>query len=179
MNRIRPNPSLVQVGLTTIIVIVIMTYLIISLNTGDLLWFVPNFDGLPTRILVHCYGQDVIINAGDPSYEAVNMAVNSSLSGSKRWDQLSLSDNTQAEYQTSPIMMVMELSYNPPARIHSYYKFYKNIDTLIIPLDGRHASTNTVFGLLQGNIDAGSFHVTTIKPILDALEQEGLCSKQQ
>jgi hypothetical protein len=178
MDRARTEPSLLQILVIAIIAVVLLAFLIISLNTGDLLWFLPNFDGLPARILVHCYGQDMIVNAGDPSYQAVNEAVNSSLSGSKRWDSLSMSDITYAEYQTSPNMMVMELPYDPPARIHSFYRFFKNFDTLIIPLDGRHAATNAVFGLMMGNIEAGSMHVATTQPILDVLEREGLCSKK-
>lgn len=129
-------------------------------------------------MLVHCYGHDVVINPGDSSYQVVNEAVNSTLSGSKRWDQLSLSDVTYAEYQTSPNMMVMELSYDPPARIHSFYMFFKNVDTMIIPLDGRHASINTVFGRLRGYNEAGSLHVATSQPILDALEREDICRKE-
>jgi hypothetical protein len=177
MDRARPNPSLLQVGAIAIIGVGLMAFLIISFNTGDLLWFLPGFDGIPAGILVNCYGQDVVVNAGDSSFQAVNEAVNSTLSGTKRWDQLSLSDATYAEYQTSPDMMVMELTYDPPVGLHSFYKFFKNVDTMIIPLDGRHAQTNAVFGLLRGNIEAGSLHVPTMQPILDALEREEICQK--
>jgi hypothetical protein len=178
MDRVRPNPSLLQLLVIAIIGVGLLVFLIIAFNTGDLLWFMPGFEGIPASIQVNCYGQDVVINPGDPSYQAVNEAVNSTLSGSKRWDELSLSDVTQTEYQTSPDAMVIELSYDPPARIHSSYKFFKNFDTLLIPLDGRHASTNTLFGLQRGYIEAGSLHFSTMQPILDALEQESICSKK-
>lgn len=175
MDQARPNPSLLQAGIIALIAVVVVAFLIISLNTGDLLWFVPTFDGRPTSMLVHCYGQEVVINAGDPSYQPVNEAVNEALSGSKRWDSLSMSDSTYAEYQTNPTMLVIELMYSPPTRIHSFYKFYKNVDTIVIPLDGRHASTNAVFGYHLGNMIAGSLHVDSMEPILNALAEEGIC----
>jgi hypothetical protein len=147
------------------------------MNTGDILWFWPIFNGNPHRIVVHCYGEDMVIEPGEASFEPVNSAVNDSLSGTKRWDSLSMSDNTYADYQTSSVMMVLELGYNPPTRIHSYYKFFKNIDTIIIPLDGRHASANTVFGRLRGNTLAGSFHVDSITNIVTTLGEHELCQK--
>jgi hypothetical protein len=178
MDTPRPKASLLQAAIIAIVAIAMLAYLVISLNTGDLQWFLTGFDGLPVSIMVHCYGQDVVVNAGDPSYQAVNQAVNSSLSGSKRWDQLSISDVTYAEYQTSPDSMVIELFYDPPVRIHSFYKFFKNVNTLVIPLDGRHASSNAVFGYLRDYMIPGSLHVDSMQPIVDVLAQEGLCSKR-
>lgn len=176
MNRIRPNPSLLQAAVIAIVAFALLAYLVIALNTGDLQWFLPGFEEMPASILVHCYGQDLVVNPGDASYQVVNEAVNSTISGTKRWDQLSMSDETYEEYKTTSIMMVIELSYNPPVRIHSFYKFFKNVDTLIIPLDGRHASTNTIFGRLREYMIPGSMHVDSMQPILDALAQEGICS---
>jgi hypothetical protein len=178
MDRARTTPSLLQVAVIAIVGVALLAFLVISFNTGDLLWFLPTFNGLPANMVVHCYGQDVVIEAGNPSYQAVNEAVNSSLSGSKRWDSLSMSDITYEEYQTSPSVMVIELRYDPPTRIHSIYKFYKNVDTIVIPLDGRHASTNAVFGHLRGYMIAGSLHVDSMEPIVNALAEEGICQIQ-
>lgn len=178
MDRARTTPSLLQLAIIAIVGVALLAFLVISMNTGDLLWFLPTFSGVPANMVVHCYEQDVEIGAGDPSYQAVNEAVNSSLSGSKRWDSLSMSDITYDEYQTSPNVMVIELRYDPPARIHSSYKFYKNVDTIVIPLDGRHASTNAVFGRLRGNMIAGSLHVDSMESIMNALAAEGICQIQ-
>lgn len=178
MDRARTTPSLLEGAIIAIVGVALLAFLVISLNTGDLLWFLPTFNGLPAKMVVHCYGQDVEIGAGDPLYQAVNEAVNSALTGSKRWDSLSMSDLTYEEYQTSPSMMVIELRYDPPTRIHSLYKFYKNIDTIVIPLDGRHASTNAVFGQLRGNMIAGSLHVDSMEPIVNTLAEEGICREQ-
>jgi len=92
----------------------------------------------------------VQVTPGQPAFEAVTNAVNTSLTGSKRWDQASMSDETYQEYQTSPSVMVLELHYDPSVTVHSQYAFFKDVNWLIIPLDGRHASTNAVFGITRG-----------------------------
>ncbi len=148
------------------------------MNTGDLLWFWPVFNQVPVGMLVHCYGKDVEVKPGQPAFEAVTKAVNTSLTGSKRWDDTSMSEVTYQEYKTSPDMMVIELHYDPPATIHSWYAFFKSVNWLVIPLDGRHAATNAVFGLEGSFIDPGSYHVNTTAPIVEALKQQGICSKR-
>ncbi len=141
------------------------------------MWFWPNFNEVPTEIIVHCYGTDIQVKPGQPAFEVVNKAVNTSLSGSKRWDGLSMSDETYQEYQTSPAVMVVELSYDPPVRIHSQYANFKAVTKLVIPLDGRHAVTNPVFGRLGRFPNAGSYHVKITEPIIVALQEQGICAK--
>jgi hypothetical protein len=154
-----------------------MLFLITAMNTGDVLWFWPGFKEVPVDIIVHCYGTDVEITPGRPAFEVVNEAVNRSLTGVKRWDDTSMSDETYQEYQTSPTMMVIELIYDPPVTIHSQYAFFKDVNRLVIPLDGRHASTNAVFGRTSGFTNSGSYHVNSMAPIVTALQEQGICSK--
>jgi hypothetical protein len=175
MQRERPKTSLLQVVIIAAVIFSAIVFFVIVINTGDLLWFVPSFNGLPAQIVVHCYGQDVTVNPGDAAFERLNEAVNQSLSGSKRWDSLSLSEATYQEYQDSPTMLVVELSYDPVVRIHSFYKFFKNVDTIIIPLDGRHASSNSIFGRVRELSVAGSFHVESLQLVTTALGEQGIC----
>jgi hypothetical protein len=154
-----------------------LLFMVTAMNTGDLLWFWPVFKEVPVDITVHCYGKDVQVNPGQPAFEVVNGAVNSSLTGVKRWDDLSMSNVTYQEYQTSPTMMVIELSYDPPARIHSQYAFFKNVNKLIIPLDGRHALANPIFGRTGEFTNSGSYHVKSTAPIVTALQEQGICTK--
>jgi hypothetical protein len=171
------SPSALKAGLFGLGIFAVMYFLIIAMNTRDLLWFWPVFEEVPVEIVIHCYGADVQIAPGQPAYQLVNNAVNTSLSGSKRWDGLGMSDETYQEYQTSPTMMVIELSYDPPARIHSQYAFFKNVNKLIIPLDGRHALANPVFGRTGENTNSGSYHVKSTAPIMTALQEQGICTK--
>jgi hypothetical protein len=178
MPEAKPHtPSLLKAGLLGIGIFAGLLFMITAMNTGDLMWFWPNFAEVPVEIVVHCYGTDVRVKPGDPAFETVNEAVNTSLSGSKRWDGLSMSDETYQEYQTSPAVMVVELSYDPPVRIHSQYAYFKSVNKLIVPLDGRHVSTNPVFGRTRDFTNSGSYHVKSIEPIVVALQEQGICTK--
>jgi hypothetical protein len=171
------SPSLLRAGIAGLVIFGLLFFVVIAMNTGDLLWFWPIFKEIPVGILVHCYGTDVEIKPGQPAFQAVTEAVNTSLTGSKRWDDLSMSDVTYQEYQTSPTMMVVELSYDPPVTIHSMVAFFKDVNKLVIPLDGRHALTNAIFGLERGFTDPGSYHVKSTAPIITALQEQGVCAK--
>lgn len=158
-----------------VLILVPLIYLIIALNTGDLLWASPVFGYQPQAIVIHCFGEDVDLEPDTTEFEKVNELVNQSLSGRKRWDSLTISDATYQDYQTHPQMMVVELFYSQPIRVHSRYKFYSNLTELILPLIGRHAQTNAVFGRRGNFPEAGSFHVNTLEPIKDYLAVSGLC----
>lgn len=154
-----------------------LIYLLIAINTGDLLWISPVFNYQPQFIVVHCFGEDKFLEAGTPDFSALTEVVNQSLTGRKRWDSLSLSNETYLDYQSHPQMMVVELSYSNPIRVHSRYKFFSNVDRIIIPLVGRHAETHAVFGRRANFSTAGSFHVETTTPIIDHLDEHNICSE--
>ncbi len=170
-------PSLLRLLGVIALVLLLSIYGLISLDTGDLLWFWPKFDTQPTGMLIHCYGQDIALQPDTVAFSRIAALVNQGLSGAKRWDPLSLSDATYQEYRTSPRMMTLELYYEPPMRIHSQYKFFSDIDTLVVPLDGRHARYKVVFGRTRGITGPGSFSLATVPLIAGYLEQEGLCVK--
>jgi hypothetical protein len=169
------SPSLLQMAAITLPTLAVVVFLVIAFNTGDLLWFWPTFEEVPAGMRVYCYGEAVEIRPGDPAFAPVNTAINQVVSGSKRWDELSLSDATYAEYHTSDQVVVLEAYYDPPVRIHSYYKFMKNIDTIVIPLVGRHSQYHTLFGRLGEFTAAGSFHFDSMAPIEEAVRAQGLC----
>ena len=170
------SPSLLPAALIGLVIFAGLYFLIVALNTGDLLWLSPVFEEVPVGMVVHCYGEDKEINPGDPAFQPVNEAVNQTLTGFKRWDDLTMSEATYQEYQTNATFMVLELFYDPPARIHSSYKFYKFVDTLIIPLDGRHAQYNSIFGRRGEYTNAGSFHVGSMELIVTVLAEQDICS---
>ena len=171
------SPSLLKAGISGVVIFGLIIFAVIAMNTGDLLWFYPVFKEVPVGIIVHCYGTDVEVKPGKPAFELVNNAVNTSLTGSKRWDDTSMSDVTYQEYQASPTMMVIELRYDPPATIHSQYAFFKDVNWLIIPLDGRLAATNAVFARTGDFTNSGSYHVKSTAAIVTALQEQGICTK--
>lgn len=171
----RHTPSILGLILVVIPTMVIAFYVIVSLTTGDWLWFNPAFAETPRAIFVHCYGKTIEIEPGSYHFGAVTKIVNKALSGRKRWDSLSLSTATYQDYQTHPKMAALELFYQEPVRIHTSYKFFSGVDNLVIPLDGRHAETYAVFGLNRGVPTAGSLHIETTKPIQEYLRNQKIC----
>jgi len=171
----RKSPSILSLILIVVIFLIIIGYLVISFGTGDFLWWNPKFSENPSAVVLHCYGQTININPGSYHFGALTDIVNESLSGRKRWDSLSLSEETYQEYQSNPNSMTIELFYNEPIRVHSNYKFFSSVDNIIIPLDGRHASYNTIFGQNQGVPVGGSLHIESIQPIGDYLKNQDLC----
>lgn len=159
-----------------VLVLVPLIYGIIALNTGDWLWISPVFDYQPSAITVYCFGEKVAIAAGSDHFSELAAIINQTLSGRKRWDSLTMSDETYREYQTDPDMMVVELAYPAPIRVHSRYKYFSNVDKIIIPLIGRHAQTNAIFGRRFDFPAAGSFHVGTTAPIKEYLIENALCT---
>jgi hypothetical protein len=180
MNQVKPaSPSLLKAGLSGVVIFGVIVFAVIAMNTGDLLWFWPVFNQVPVEITLNCYGTQVTVKPGQPAYQAVTDAVNSSLTGNKRWDDLSLSESTYQEYQTSSDVMVLKLQYDPPATIHSTYAFFKAVNWLIFPLDGRHSSANTVFGMEGKFISPGSYHVKDTALIVTTLKEQGVCTKHE
>jgi len=174
----RPSsPSLLKAGISGLVIIGLLLFVVVAMNTRDFLWFWPVFKEIPVEIVVHCYGTDVEIKPGEPAFEAVTSAVNTSLTGSKRWDETNMSDVTYLEYQTSPDVMVIELHYDPPATVHSQYAYFKTVNWLIVPLVGRFSNVNSIFGRTGNFTNSGSYHVESTEPIITALQDQGVCSK--
>lgn len=169
-------PSLLSIALIGIVSVVVIAYGVISLNTGDWLWFWPKFDSRPDQITLHCYGNDVVVDPYSKGFSDITRLVNASLSGEKRWDPLSLSEATYADYQTHPKMMTLELHYAEDVRVHTGTIYFSNVNTLIIPLDGRHAQVGAVFGRTDaGDPAAGSLIVDNTSVIAKQLSAAGLC----
>ena len=170
------QPSLTNLFGTVLIFIIVAAYGFVSLNTEDALWFWPKFEAIPQEIVVFCYGDERIIEPGSSQFSELTALTNESVSGRKNWDSLSISDDTYTYYQTSPVVMVLELRYQYPVRIHSIYKYFSNVEALVIPLEGRHSKTNAVFGRTGEEFTAGSLHVQNTGALMDYLSSQGICT---
>lgn len=172
----RSDPSIMKLVIIVVLVLIVVVYVVLSLGTGDWMWWNPRFSETPYALVVQCYGDTINIDPGNFHFSAITKIVNQELSGKKNWDQLSLSEVTYNDYQTDASMMVLELFYPEPIRIHSNYRFFSNVDELVIPLDGRHAQTNAIFGLNKSVPAAGSMHVESIASISSYLRNQGICA---
>ena len=170
------QPSVAGLLIIAAAIVLMLAYAAISMNTGDLLWFWPRNDNQPSAIVVHCYSEDVVVDPASSYYAEITTLVNNALSGQRRWDPLSLSEITYQEYMSHPNMMTLEVSYPDSVRIHTNTAFFSNVDTLLIPLDARHATKNVVFGRTQeGYPAAGSLIIDSTGLVKDYLNDQSIC----
>jgi hypothetical protein len=170
------QPSLLNLFVTVSVFLAAAFYGFITLNTEDPIWFWPKFDEAPTGMNVYCYGNTFQFEQDSEHLAQVSAMLNTALSGTKNWDSLSMSDETYDYYRSSDAVLVVELNYTQPVRVHSMYKFFSNVDSLVVPLDGRHSKTNAVFGRSGENTTAGSLHIASISEISDYILAQGFCA---
>jgi len=170
------QPSLLSLLGTVVIFVVAAGYGMLSLSTEDPLWFVPTFSEDAAEAAVYCRGAHETVAAGSPHLASINTFVKEALSGRTNWDSLTMSAATYQYYQVSEAVVVLEVRYNRPVRVHSIYKYFSGIDTIIIPLVGRHSNVNAVFGMIDGIPTAGALHIDSTEAMLKYLSANGLCS---
>ena len=170
------SPSLLSLFGTIGVFLIVAVYGFISLNTEDFLWWKTSFEETPEQFVVNCYGDLQTIAAGETHFNELTGLVNSTLSGRKNWDSLSMSEDTYAYYQESDAVVVLEAQYRYPVRVHSIYKYFSNVKSLVMPLDGRHSGANTVFGLSPDGINAGALHTSSNAELSSYLSSSGICA---
>jgi hypothetical protein len=171
----RKDPSIRNLVIVVVIVLVLIIYAIISFTTGDWLWFSTSFRETPYAVVLHCRGETLNIDQGSFHFSRLTRIMNESMSGRKRWDSLSMSEETYHDYQSNPQMVVVEFFYREPVRVHSTYTFYSNVDNLVVPLEGRHAQTNAIFGQNDGVPTGGSLHIESKDEFKVYLQNMELC----
>lgn len=171
----RSEPSIFRLIIIVILVIGVVVYALISFATGDFLWFSNTFRETPIAIVLHCYGETIDIDPGSFHFSKFKEIMNESMTGRKRWDQITMSEETYLDFQTDKKSIMVEFFYPEPVRVHSTYKYYSNVDNLIVPLQGRHSQTNAVFGRSNGTPNGGSLHIESTDEFRTYLENMGLC----
>ena len=171
----RKDPSVLSLLIVVVLALVLIIYAMISFATGDWLWFSSSFRQTPNAIVLHCYGESTSIDPGSFHFSKLKEIMNESLSGRKRWDPLTMSEGTYLDYQTNPNMIVVEYSYPEAVRVRSSYKFYSHVDNLIVPIVGRHAQTNAVFGQANGVPTSGSLHIDSTEDFKVYVNNMDLC----
>ena len=170
------NPSLLNLALTSVVILIALIYGFVTLSTEDPRWFITTFDEYPEEISLNCYGSEQSLFPGDPDFEELVVKINDVLSTRKNYDSLTMSQETYDYYKTSDAVMVLELIYTQKVRIHSFYKYFSNLDSIVIPLDGRHSNTNAIFGRSNDQGTAGSLHYNLLPEIRELVESRNICA---
>lgn len=171
----RKDPSIRNLVIIVIVVLILIVYAIIAFTTGDLLWFSTTFRETPYAVVLHCRGETLDIDQGSFHFSRLTRIMNDSMSGRKRWDSLTMSTETYQDYQTNPQMVVVEFFYREPVRVHSTYSYYSNVDNFVVPIEGRHAQANVVFGQNNGIPTGGALYIESIDEFKVYLQNMDLC----
>ena len=172
------SPSLINLAITSVLLILALVYGIIAMSTQDPAWFVSTFDEFPEEIDLFCYGNLTTLRPEDPHFTGLVQVLNETLSTSKNFDSLTMSDTTYEYYQTSPEVVALEIVYTHKVRIHSIYSFFSNLDSIVIPLVGRHSNVNAVFGRSNGLSTGGSLHFLAMPDVTTFVQESGLCPRK-
>lgn len=144
------------------------------LNTGNALWFLPiqpEFE--PRRIVIRGNGEVVRFERGDPEFEQLTTALNAALSDFNNNDlvPIGISQETIDDYTENGLVMEIlypqAIQFNTPVRM-------RNINQLLIPLEGRHAGNRYVFLGNNGLWLAGAMVMTDDTPLTDTIRVLGL-----
>jgi hypothetical protein len=167
--------SILDFFFTLVLVLSGTTYLVISASARDLMWFLPKFEARPSRIEIHCYGSLIVLDGYSSLAQEIAVRLNEQVSGDRRFDSMNLSPATHAYYRNDPTVLVLELFYSGKVRIHLPNMFFNGVTSLLVPLDGRYASSAIIFGLKDQVPVGGSFHVSSNQAIKDLLAERNLC----
>ena len=135
------------------------------------------FNARPSSLVIYCYGNQVSLDGTSADAQELARLLNDQLSGDKRWDELTLTNDTYNDYVSDPAFLVLEYIYPEGQRVHSPSPFFTGFTSLILPVDARHADSNTVFSLINGKPAGGSYHVELILPIKNYIDQSNVCVK--
>ncbi len=158
--------NLKSMFLVLIVVAVLAIFGVGAIGNGDPLWFWPNLNEEPERIVIYRNGCTVELISGQPGFAELTRALNENLpqyegySNSYGFSIDSLNRYRQKEY-------ALEIFYPEPITIHSPYGF-GHPDSLMIPLSSDFAETRSIFGGHNGDYWAGALRLKSIAAIQGA-----------
>ncbi len=166
--------SLWQLLFIIFAVILAVFYGVQFLNTGNALWFLPfqpEFE--PRRIVIRGNGEVVRFERDDPEFDQIATALNAALSDfdNSSLVPIGISQETVEDYTESGLVMEIlypqAIEFNTPVRM-------RNINQLLIPIEGRHAGNRYVFLGNNGLWLAGAMVMSDETPLIDTLRVLGL-----
>lgn len=143
------------------------------LNTGNPLWMLPvQPEYEPQRIVIRDKGQETVLQEGMPGFIELTDAFNVAFSDFANSDlvPIGLSEIALDEYQNDAFVIEVyypqNIRFNLPARM-------RNVNQLLIPIEGRNAGDRYVFMGYNGKWLAGALAMATDEPIRAALRDLG------
>ncbi len=167
----RSGANAVQLFLLLAGFVLLAYYLMVSLTSRDLLWFLRGFQDEPTRIVVYHSGQPTQYLPDQTGYDELSTATKASLAeGFARLSSTGFSDKTLQKAHTQYV--TLEVFFAHPAKIHTWFPTGRTT-MMLFPITGPHAEPPIVLLGDQGHYRAGAPVLNTNEPILEALEALG------
>lgn len=159
-----------------VVIVLILIWGLNAFNTGNPLWFLPIQPVYrPSRVLIHYYGQATELRPGDEGFDAIDEALNETLSDFQSRDLVSIGigEQTLADYYNEEF--VLEAFYGQNVEFNLPIRLTK-INTLLFPIDARHAERNYVFIGNNREYRAGALQVTSREALDAALAELGFAA---
>jgi len=169
----QPKIKLWQPVFVLFSVALFILWLINTLNTGNVLWFLPIQPVYePSRIVIHNYGETVTIKRGEAGYTELKNALDETFTGftNAALVPIGLSEETMRRYNEEELVLEAyyadDISFNTSVRMN-------NIRQLLLPIDATHAGNRYLFIGANGKWLAGAMVVEDDQPIMDAMRDLG------
>jgi hypothetical protein len=126
----------------------------------------------PERLDIYADGTVTEVGPGDIGFDRLVEALNATLSRFTNYDKVDvgLSDETLGDYEERGVVVVAhygeDLQFNLPVR-------FVNVNTLLIPIVGRHSNARYVFLGTDSAYQAGALQVENREPLDRALQELG------
>jgi hypothetical protein len=151
--------------------VVLAYYLTVSFTSGDLLWFLRGFKDQPSHIVVYNEGQVTELIPGEPGFDALAGAVQTSLA--KGFSGLSNTGYSEQSLQDAYTRYVtLEVFFDQPVDMHTWFPSGRTTQ-MLFPVTGRHSDLTLVVLGDQEGYRVGAPVLRTTEPILEALEKLG------
>ncbi len=167
-DRTRPFRML----LTVVGFVLLAVYGTLAFTSGDLLWFVKQFDGSPALIIVyHDGGQRTELAPGNPGFEQLAQAIQSCISqGLERPSGIGLSDASLLDAYTR--YLTVEAVFQEPVKLHAWFNTEEST-RMLFPITGRHSDLSIVVLGKGGKYLASPPVLKTMEPLRQALRDLG------
>jgi hypothetical protein len=146
-------------------------YATFALSSRDLLWFLRQFEDRPARIIVYSAGQQTELRPGDPGFDELADAVETSLAaGFARLSKTGFSEQTLQQAYSEHV--TLEVFWSQPVELHTWFPTGR-ITQMLFPITGRHSEMSIVLLGDDGHYRAGAPVLEEMVPIRDALSSLG------
>jgi len=149
----------------------IVIFLTIAFSAHDVLWFRTGFAERPQRLIVYGAGQRTELQAGQPGFDVLADAVQSSLApGVVRPSGIGLSEGSLQDAYN--LYVTVEVFFDHPVKLHAWFNTGQPTQ-MLFPITGRHSDLNVVFLGRNGQYMAGGPVLQTTEPLRVALRTLG------